>query len=65
MPYRCCVPLCKGNYGYADAPNVTVFSCPQDQDIAVPVVLISYVLFNKLLKSYENKFLSIGNKKKV
>jgi hypothetical protein len=42
-----------------------VFSFPQDQDIAVRVVLISYVLFNKLLKSYENKFLSIGSKKKV
>jgi hypothetical protein len=33
MPYRCCVPLCKGNYGYGDAPNVTVFSFPQDQEL--------------------------------
>nr|CAH7716858.1 unnamed protein product [Callosobruchus chinensis] len=26
MPYRCCVPNCSGNYGYGDAPKVTVFS---------------------------------------
>jgi hypothetical protein len=32
-------------------------------DIAVRVVLISYVLFNKLLESHEDTFLSIGNKK--
>nr|CAH7731460.1 unnamed protein product [Callosobruchus chinensis] len=33
MPYRCCVPNCSGNYGYGDAPKVTVFSFPEDENL--------------------------------
>nr|CAH7721984.1 unnamed protein product [Callosobruchus chinensis] len=33
MPYRCCVPNCSGNYGYGDAPKVTVFSFPEDKNL--------------------------------
>nr|CAH7740557.1 unnamed protein product [Callosobruchus chinensis] len=33
MPYRCCVPECSGNYGYRDAPKVTVFSFPEHENL--------------------------------
>nr|CAH7735056.1 unnamed protein product [Callosobruchus chinensis] len=33
MSYRCCVPNCSGNYRSGDAPNVTVFSFPEDENL--------------------------------
>lgn len=31
MPYRCCVPLCKGNY--PNGPKVSVFGFPKDVEL--------------------------------
>ena len=31
MPYKCCVPECKGNY--KSGPRVAVFSFPKDEDL--------------------------------
>ena len=31
MPFKCCVPQCKGNY--KGGPRVTVFGFPQDKSL--------------------------------
>ena len=31
MPFKCCVPQCKGNY--KGCPRVTVFGFPQDESL--------------------------------